>query len=143
MVAGDRQGEKERFVALSVECADALHVHWTDCGEAFDLDQAAGALLPPLAWLLERLPVTMTDFSELDRLQLTQTSPHSLRHTCGAQAVATGMNLDVVQQLLGHAMLQTTFVYVTAEQRRQRMEAGKFHATLAEKASSFSVPRMA
>ncbi len=41
------------------------------------------------------------------------------------------MTLDVVQQLLGHASLQTTSVYVTAEQRRQRIEAAKFHAGMA------------
>ncbi len=43
------------------------------------------------------------------------------------------MTLDVVQQLLGHASLQTTSVYVTAEQRRQRIEAAKFHAALTGK----------
>ncbi|MEX3556579.1 MAG: site-specific integrase [Burkholderia gladioli] len=160
------KGRKERFVALSVECVDALRAHWTDRGANFDADQAAGALLAPLvvpstpratakfgaepgsaapagysvrgaagvlAWLLARLQVTMTDLSEPARRQLAQTSPHSLRHTFGTQAVATGMDLDVVQQLLGHASLQTTSVYVTAEQRRQRIEAAKFHAQIVRK----------
>jgi site-specific recombinase XerD len=160
------KGKKERFVALSAECVDALRAHWTDRGAAFDAEQAAGALLAPLvlpptpramgkfgpvpdcpapagysvrgaagllAWLLERLQVTMTDLGEPERRQLAQTSPHSLRHTFGTQAVATGMSLDVVQQLLGHASLQTTSVYVTAEQRRQRIEAANFHAALIRK----------
>ncbi|WP_186258926.1 site-specific integrase [Burkholderia gladioli] len=160
------KGKKERFVALSAECVDALRAHWTDRGAEFDADQAAGALLAPLvvpltpraaakfgtepgttalagysvrgaagvlAWLLERLQATMSDLSESERRQLAQTSPHSLRHTFGTQAVASGMALDVVQQLLGHASLQTTSVYVTAEQRRQRIAAAKFHTALVGK----------
>ncbi|MGS1024385.1 tyrosine-type recombinase/integrase [Burkholderia glumae] len=81
-----------------------------------------------VTWVLKRLQVTMGDLSEPERRQLGRTSPHSLRHTFGTQSVASGMTLDVVQQLLGHASLQTTSVYVTAEQRRQRIEAAKFHA---------------
>ncbi|MFY4713438.1 site-specific integrase [Burkholderia glumae] len=84
-----------------------------------------------VAWVLKRLQVTMGDLSEPERRQLARTSPHSLRHTFGTQSVASGMTLDVVQQLLGHASLQTTSVYVTAEQRRQRIEAAKFHAGMA------------
>ena len=37
--------------------------------------------------------------------------------------------LDVVQRVLGHASLQTTSTYVTAEQRRVRAEAAKYRAT--------------
>ncbi|WP_420715653.1 hypothetical protein [Cupriavidus sp. D39] len=40
------------------------------------------------------------------------------------------MPLDVVQRVLGHASLQTTSTYVTAEQRRVRAEAAKYHARL-------------
>ncbi|MGS0966920.1 phage integrase family protein [Burkholderia glumae] len=86
-----------------------------------------------LEWAVEMLSRTMADLSEPERRQLAGLSPHALRHTFGTQAVATGMNLDVVQKLLGHASLQTTSVYVTAEQRRQRIEAANFHAALARK----------
>ncbi len=86
-----------------------------------------------LEWAVEMLSRTMADLTEPERRQLAGLSPHALRHTFGKQAVATGMNLDVVQKLLGHASLQTTSVYVTAEQRRQRIEAANFHAALARK----------
>lgn len=33
--------------------------------------------------------------------------------------------IDVMEQLLGHASLQTTSVYVTAEQKRRRRELAK------------------
>ncbi|MDZ4041539.1 tyrosine-type recombinase/integrase [Burkholderia gladioli] len=105
----------------------------TEPGSAVPVGYSVRGAAGVLAWLLERLQVTMTDLSEPERRQLAQTSPHSLRHTFGTQAVASGMALDVVQQLLGHASLQTTSVYVTAEQRRRRIEAAKFHAAVVGK----------
>jgi site-specific recombinase XerD len=43
------------------------------------------------------------------------------------------MVLEVLQQALGHASLQTTTIYVNAEQQRMRQEAAKHHARLAER----------
>ncbi len=57
------------------------------------------------AWVLKRLQLTMGDLSKLERRQLARTSPHSLGHRFGTQAVASGMPLDVVRQLLGHGSL--------------------------------------
>ncbi|WP_323122637.1 hypothetical protein [Burkholderia alba] len=44
----------------------------------------------------------------------------------GATIAAVEVPLDVVQRVLGHASLQTTTVYVTAEQRRIREEVGRY-----------------
>ncbi len=74
----------------------------------------------------------MTDLTESERQSLTDLSPHAFRHTFGTQSVAADVPLDVVQQLLGHASLQTTSEYVTAEEKRRRAEIGKFHARLIE-----------
>lgn len=41
------------------------------------------------------------------------------------------MALEVLQQVLGHASLQITTIYVNAEQQRMRQEAVKYHARLA------------
>lgn len=54
--------------------------------------------------------------------RFARASTHWLRHTHGTHAVAAGTPLDVVQQNLGHASLNTTTVYVTSEDRR-RMKA--------------------
>lgn len=80
-----------------------------------------------LARLLEQLP----ELAEASRRQLAQTSPHAFRHTFGTQSAAAGMALEVLQQVLGHASLQTTTIYVNAEQQRMRQEAAKYHARLA------------
>ncbi|MGN4112983.1 tyrosine-type recombinase/integrase, partial [Burkholderia gladioli] len=77
--------------------------------------------------LLEQLP----DLEESARRQLAGTSPHAFRHTFGTQSAAAGMAIEVLQQVLGHGSLQTTTIYVNAEQQRMRQESAKYHARLA------------
>jgi site-specific recombinase XerD len=54
--------------------------------------------------------------------RFTKVSTHWLRHTHASHAIATGMPLEIAQQNLGHASLNTTTVYVTTEAKR-RMQA--------------------
>lgn len=51
--------------------------------------------------------------------------PHILRHTAATNWVRAGVDLDVVQKLLGHASLASTTVYLHArdEDRRRAVEA--------------------
>nr|WP_230947662.1 site-specific integrase [Burkholderia territorii] len=74
-------------------------------------------------WAIEQLLERMPDLTEADRLRLAGLSPHAFRHTFSTQSVATDVPLDVVQQLLGHASLQTTSVYVTAEEKRRERKS--------------------
>jgi site-specific recombinase XerD len=105
----------------------------TDAGE---MKQMAGytpraarrVVTRALGRLIEQLP----ELAESTRRQLARTSPHALRHTFGTQSAASGMALEVLQQVLGHASLQTTTIYVNAEQQRMRQEAAKYHARLAD-----------
>jgi site-specific recombinase XerD len=64
--------------------------------------------------------LAMTDGKGAQRLYAAST--HWLRHTHGSHAVAAGTPLEVLQQNLGHASLNTTTIYVTSE-RRRRMKA--------------------
>ncbi|MBR7977029.1 tyrosine-type recombinase/integrase [Burkholderia vietnamiensis] len=80
-----------------------------------------------LGWLIEQLP----ELVESNRRRLARTSPHALQHKFGTQSAATGMALEVLQQVLGHASLQITTIYVNVEQQRMRQEAAKYHARLA------------
>uniref|UniRef100_UPI003BEED182 IS1096 element passenger TnpR family protein n=1 Tax=Burkholderia arboris TaxID=488730 RepID=UPI003BEED182 len=70
---------------------------------------------------LKRLQVELQRWGALslwDAAQLKNTSAHALRHTFGTDAAARGVPLDVVQQILGHASLATTSIYVKAQQQR-------------------------
>jgi site-specific recombinase XerD len=46
------------------------------------------------------------------RSQVTQANPHRFRHTFGATMVRAGISLPALQQLMGHAQIRTTMLYV-------------------------------
>jgi site-specific recombinase XerD len=50
--------------------------------------------------------------------RLARASTHWLRHTHASHSIAKGVRVEVAQQILGHASLATTTVYVTTEQKR-------------------------
>jgi len=53
---------------------------------------------------------------------ITRASVHTLRHTFATHHVAQGTSLRTVQEVLGHASLKTTSVYVQLAQEAVRRE---------------------
>ncbi|KVD05529.1 hypothetical protein WI77_27020 [Burkholderia ubonensis] len=83
-----------------------------------------------MRWVVAQLQEKLADMTEAERRQLTRLLPHAFRHTFGMQSVPIDVPFDVAQQLLGHASLQITSVYVAVEQKRRRRELAKYHARL-------------
>ena len=46
------------------------------------------------------------------RSRVPQANPHRFRHTFGTEMVRAGMSLPALMQLMGHADIQTTMLYV-------------------------------
>ena len=66
-------------------------------------------------------------FDDLDRAKrLRKASTHWLRHTFATNALASGMSLEVVRELLGHASLATTSIYVQTERDRRSVQMDSF-----------------
>lgn len=63
------------------------------------------------------LPMTVAGLRSLFRhhrvrSQVFQANPHRFRHTFGADMVRAGISLPALQQLMGHAQIHTTMLYV-------------------------------
>ena len=56
----------------------------------------------------------------------TPVSPHVLRHTFATTAIDNGMPVEQVQQLLGHANLDTTMIYVKRNQEKIKASHQKY-----------------
>jgi len=147
---------KERTVPVSPDSVAALRAHWADRGLDFD-SVTEGPLIQPIfipptplarikhdggsdrsyspdginkmvRWTMKRLIAGMPDLTVDEMKFLATTSPHAFRHTFGTQAAANDVPLDVVQRILGHASLQTTTIYVQAEEQRMLREAAAHFA---------------
>lgn len=142
------KGKKWRVVPLSSRTMSALEAHWADCIEASKESPLLCPLnLPPtfstdrkhrdalggysaggLANLITRSMDRLADENEVsvpEMIKLRSMTAHGFRHTFGTTAAAKGLPLDVLQATMGHSSLDTTSIYVQAEEQRLTSEAAK------------------
>ena len=66
-------------------------------------------------------------FDEADVVFLPDFSCHSLRHTCATRLCEAGTNIKVIQDMLGHADIETTMnIYVEATKDLKRIEVERY-----------------
>ena len=88
------------------------------------------------------LPMTIAGLRSLFRhhrirSQVLQANPHRFRHTFGADMVRAGISLPALQQLMGHAQIHTTMLYV----RLAPQDVWREYARAVENRTRLSVPQ--
>jgi site-specific recombinase XerD len=96
------------------------------------VDLTSGGIYSALKRLFKQAAETVVD-PEIDPQRLRKASTHWLRHTCGRQSAADDVPLEVLQQLLGHASLSTTTIYMSTERDRMVRELRKRRTSRAQK----------
>lgn len=110
------KGDKQRQVLVHQRCVEALSA-WLEGPRSM----MAGEEGPPSALFFNARGKRLgpRDVRRIiDRRSPVPTHPHALRHSFATHLLDGGADLRVVQELLGHASLQTTQVYTHVSKER-------------------------
>jgi integrase/recombinase XerC len=119
------KGGRQRRVPMHEHCADVVE-GWLSRGR----DRLVTDASPPHAVFLNRRGArlgTRDVRRVVDRRSPVPTHPHALRHSFATHLLDGGADLRVVQELLGHASLQTTQVYTHVSKDRLLSVYGATH----------------
>jgi site-specific recombinase XerD len=124
------KGSRQRQVPMTPPAAEALTA-WLGQGRPV----MTGPESPPDALFLNRRGRRLgpRDVRRvLDHRAASPTHPHALRHSFATHLLDGGADLRVVQELLGHASLQTTQVYTHVSKQRLRTVYNATHPRAGE-----------
>lgn len=123
------KGEKERWMPVGEMATQALR-EWLDGGRPRLVARGASdrIFVSNGGRALDRHRVFRLLRERAARAGLAATlSPHTLRHSFATHLLEGGADLRAVQELLGHASVQTTQIYTHVDRKRLKQVHTKFH----------------
>ncbi len=122
------KGRKERWVPVGEGAAETLTTWLEDARPKLDKLGSEQLFLSRSGRALERVRVFRMLRERAAKAGLVlDVSPHTLRHSFATHLLEGGADLRVVQELLGHASVQTTQVYTHVDRERLKRVHRKFH----------------
>jgi integrase/recombinase XerD len=126
------KGNKERLVPIADAALDWLSRYRQEVRPALRAraaqDPGDVLFLSRTGRPLDRVRVWQVTAAACERAGLTVAcSPHALRHSFATHLVAGGADLRSVQEMLGHASLQTTQIYTAVDHERLRAVHKNLH----------------
>jgi len=117
------KGQRDRYVMLSPQLLKWLRQWWKAARPQAWLFPGQNPVNPMTARQLGRAVHAAARQARIAK----RVSPHTLRHSFATHLLAGGADLRTVQELLGHASIQTTQLYTHVDRDRLRSIHAKFH----------------
>jgi len=120
------KGNKQRLVPLYGKAKDNLKI-WIDVWRQQFKPKTDTVLLNFHGRKLSRMGAWKIIQSRTAFLGKSSISPHSFRHSFATHCLAGGMDLRILQELLGHVNLSTTQIYTHLDNSYLKAEHHHFH----------------
>jgi integrase/recombinase XerD len=125
------KGSKQRVVPLGRPAVAALRAYIGVTGEEGGRSTSGNAevvFVSKTGRRLSRIHLWSLVKKYCKRAGLPKTvSPHTLRHSFATHMLAGGADLRTVQEMLGHASIQTTQIYTHVDRERLKAMHRQFH----------------
>ena len=126
------KGSKQRMVPLGERAVEAIELYLAEYRPILaanrDLAHSPWLILSRTGQRLRREAI----WEMIKRFALragidSEVSPHTLRHSFATHLLAGGADLRLIQEMLGHASIQTTQIYTHVENSKLKKIHQKFH----------------
>ena len=119
------KGNKQRLVPLGSKAKENLRA-WIEDGRPLTHPTTDNIILNPRGKPMTRMgawKIVQQHTAHLSK----QVSPHTFRHSFATHCLEAGMDLRVLQELLGHADISTTQIYTHIDKEFIKQEHRQFH----------------
>lgn len=128
------KGNKQRLIPLGSKAKDNLRV-WIEEGRPLTHPETDNIILNSHGKPMSRMGAWKIVQLHTKHL-VKQVSPHTFRHSFATHCLEAGMDLRVLQELLGHADISTTQIYTHIDKEFIKQEHKQFHPRETARAKS-------